>query len=244
MTDEILDLSTAAPLSFTMYGARAAVTGGWSHMEEQVRGIERAVGENPGFAFDLAKTIVESACKTILDERKTVYGSGDKLPKLFKAVTSSLPLLPVGASGEAEARRSLAQTLGGLHTTLQGICELRNALGFASHGSGSRRPGMETVQAILAAQSADTIVGFLYRAHRPERGSVAAESRDYDKNSAFNTFVDDANDPVKIFDLEYRPSEVLFSIDNEAYREALATYLPEADAIEPALADDSAGRAP
>jgi hypothetical protein len=233
----VVDPST---MEFQMYGARLAVAGGWLHMEEQVRGIERAVVENPSFAFDLAKTIVESACKTILDERKTAYALDDKLPRLFKAVTSSLPLLPPGASGETEARKSLAQTLGGLHTVLQGICELRNAHGFASHGSGGQRPAMESVQALLAAQAADTIVGFLYRVHRPQSSRSGSGPSQFEENSAFNTFVDEANDPVRIFELEYRPSEVLFSVDGDAYREILAGYTPETpensiDGAEPAV---------
>src|SRR3954464_2369414 len=115
---------------FAMHGARAAIGDGLSHIEEQVRGIERAVLENPGLAFDLAKTIVESTCRTILSDRRIAFGHEDDLPRLFKTVTTNIPILPVAASGEAEARKSLVQTLNGLHTALQGVCELRNAYGF------------------------------------------------------------------------------------------------------------------
>lgn len=212
---------------FVMHGARAAMAGGLSHIEEQVKGIERAVVENPGLAFDLAKTVVESACRTILTERKIAFGSDDDLPRLFKTVTTNLPMLPVSASTEAEARKSLAQTLNGLHTALQGVCELRNAYGFASHGSDSPRPVMESAQAELAAQAADAIVGFLHRVHLQERNPSPGFQLDYDDNENFNTYVDEANDEVQIFDLTYRPSEVLFTVDQEAYRDLLANYEPE-----------------
>src|SRR2546423_922793 len=151
-----------------MHGARAAMAGGLTHIEEQVKGIERAVIENPGLAFDLAKTVVESACRAILTDRKIVFDPDDDLPKLFKTVTTNLPMLPVAASNEADARKSLVQTLNGLHTALHGVCELRNAYGFASHGTDGARPAMESVQALLAAQAADAIVGFLHRVHRQE----------------------------------------------------------------------------
>ena len=62
----------AAVHAFVMHGARARDGGRAAHIEEQVKGIERAVVENPGLAFDLAKTVVESACRTILAERKIV----------------------------------------------------------------------------------------------------------------------------------------------------------------------------
>lgn len=213
--------------SFTMYGARAAIAGGLSHIEQQVRSIELAVVENPGLAFDLAKAVVESACRTILTERNVSYGTADDLPRLFKAVSGNLPILPVAASSESEARKSLAQTLNGLHTALQGICELRNAYGFASHGADGPRPTMEPLQAFLAAQAADAIVGFLYRVHLQERTVVPVPKLALDDNEAFNAYVDEANEGVRIFELKYRPSEVLFSVDQDAYRELLASFEPD-----------------
>jgi hypothetical protein len=216
-----------AKMDFVMHGARAAMAGGLAHIEAQVEALERAVVENPGLTFDLAKTVVESACRTILTERNVVFDTEDDLPRLFKTVTSNLPMLPVTSSGEAEARRSLAQTLNGLHTALHGVCELRNACGFASHGSVGRRPVMESAQAELAAQAADAIVGFLHSVHRQERNRPLSVRLEYDDNEAFNSYVDDANEHLRIFDLTYRPSEALFAVDQEAYRDLLAGYKPE-----------------
>ncbi|HXO26471.1 MAG TPA: abortive infection family protein [Thermoanaerobaculia bacterium] len=218
---------------FAMHGARAAIEGGLSHIEDQVTSIEQAVVENPGLAFDLAKTVVESACKTILNERNVSFEPDDGLPRLFRAVTMNLSLLPVSLSRDAEARKSLAQTLSGLHTSLVGVCELRNAFGFASHGSGEPRPAMESVQALLAAQAADAIVGFLYRIHRQERAPVQASQLVFDDNEAFNGYVDEANAVVRIFELEYRPSEVLFNCDQQAYRDLLSGFEPEASQAGP-----------
>src|SRR6266545_7060412 len=108
--------------AFVMHGARAAISGGMLHIEEQVKGIERAVGENPGLTFDLAKTLIESTCRTILTERSIGFDPGDDLVKLFKTAATHLPFLPPSASGAAEVRKSLAQTLSGLRTAVQGIC--------------------------------------------------------------------------------------------------------------------------
>lgn len=220
-------MATMPPTSdFVMHGARDAMSGGLTHIEEQIKGIERAVIENPSLAFDLAKTVVESACRTILSDRNLAFDNDDDLPRLFKTVTTNLPMLPVAASSEAEARKSLAQTLNGLHMALQGVCELRNAYGFASHGSDGPRPGMESVQALLAAQAADAIVGFLHRLHRQDRNTSPIARLEYDNNEEFNAYVDEANVQVQIFDLVYRPSEVLFAIDQEAYRDLLTGYAP------------------
>jgi hypothetical protein len=215
----------AAP--FAMYGARAAMTVGLSHIEEQVKGIERAVVENPGLAFDLAKTLIESACRTILTERGIAFDPGDDLPKLFKTATQQLPFLPPLASGEAEARKSLVQTLSGLSTAVQGVCELRNACGFASHGSDSPRPAMESVQALLAASAADAIIGFLHRVHRQNRVPPPSITPEYDENPDFNDSVDEAHGVIRVFEVEFKPSEVLFRMEPESYRIYLAEFEPE-----------------
>ena len=110
---------------FVMHGARGAMADGFAHIEEQVKLIEQAVVENPGLAFDLAKTLIESTCRTVLRDRSVAYGEHDDLPKLFKSATHHLPFLPPTASDAANVRKSLQQTLGGLSTAIQGICELR-----------------------------------------------------------------------------------------------------------------------
>jgi hypothetical protein len=48
-----------ATRGFVMHGARAAIASGLVHITQQVEAIERAVDENPGLAFDLAKTLIE-----------------------------------------------------------------------------------------------------------------------------------------------------------------------------------------
>jgi hypothetical protein len=89
---------------------------------------------------------------------------------------------------------------------------------------------MESVQALLVAQAADAIVGFLHRVHRQVRNALPRSRFEYDDNEEFNYYVDEANEQIQIFDLMYRPSEVLFAVDQEAYRDLLAGF--ERDAAE------------
>ncbi|OPY13836.1 MAG: hypothetical protein A4E66_00607 [Syntrophus sp. PtaB.Bin001] len=210
---------------FIMHGARAAVEGGMLHIEEQVRALELAVEKNTGLAFDLARTLVESTCKTIITERGSVFDKEDDLPKLFKTVSLCVPFLPVALSADAGARKSLQQTLNGLNTALQGICELRNAFGFASHGSEGPRPVMEGIQALLVAQAADAIIGFLYRVHRQDRSLPKQAQLQYEDNPDFNEWLDEQCESIHILSLPpYRPSDVLFNVDQEAYRDLLSDY--------------------
>lgn len=50
---------------------------------------------------------------------------------------------------------------------------------------------------------------------------LAESATDFDD---FNDFVDDAHEPVHIFELIFQPSEVLFYVDAEAYRAKLAEF--------------------
>lgn len=230
----------AAP--FAMHGARDAVAGGLTHVDQQVKSIEQAVAENPGLAFDLAKTLVESVCRAVLGERNITFNEDDDLPKLFRTASQHLPFLPPTASGEAGVRDSLKRTLGGLSTAIQGICELRNQCGFASHGSGASRPPMESVQALLAAEAADTIVGFLHRVHRQDRTPPPSPRALYTDNLAFNDSMDETHGMIRIFEVEFRPSEVLFQMEPESYRVYLAEFDEEADGAESGMtADGEAG---
>lgn len=212
---------------FVMHGSRAAISAGLAHIEEQVTGIEQAVSNNPGLAFDLAKTLVESACRTILTERGVAFDPDDDLPKLFKTASNHLPFLPPAASGEVEVRRSLMQTLSGLNTAVQGVCELRNACGYASHGSDGARPLMEGVQALLAAGTADAIVGFLHRVHCQNRTRPVSPQLAYEDNPEFNDSIDEIYERVRIFEEEFDPSRILFEMAPEPYRVYLAEFVQE-----------------
>ena len=151
---------------FVMTGAREVLATDAVYFEQQIIAIEKAVGENPGLSFDLAKTLIESACKTILKDRGQLCDSAWDLPRLLKETVGKLQIVPEGLEGAPDVAASLKKTISGLQTTIQGICELRNTQGFASHGKDAYSEQLDVIQAQLAARAADVIVNFLFRAHR------------------------------------------------------------------------------
>ena len=212
------------PTRFQMQGARTAIASGLVHISRQVTALEEAIHSEPGLAFDLAKVLVESVCKTLLTDLGISFAVDEDLPKLYRLVTSNIPLLPTAASAEVSARESVKRALGGMSAALGAICELRNAYGFASHGSDVERVTLESTEALLAAQSADAIIGFLYANHVRLRKEPTPPAPTYQDLSTFNRYIDDQNEIVRVFDLEYQPSEVLFYVDREAYNDQLAGF--------------------
>ena len=105
---------------------------------------------------------------------------------------------------------------------------------------------MEGVQALLAAQAADAIIGFLHRVHRQDVSRPRSVRLQYKDNPELNEWIDQQNPPIQILALPaYKPSEVLFFVDEEAYRDLLANYKSETeDEHEPEAAAVETGAQP
>jgi hypothetical protein len=94
---------------------------------------------------------------------------------------------------------------------------------------------------LLAAQTADAIIGFLYRVHRHDLTRPRSVSMAYDDHPDFNDWIDEQSEPVQILSLPpYQPSDVLFNVDLEAYRDLLADY--EADVAAEDIAESIGGK--
>ena len=221
--------SATAQARFQMVGARAAVLDGpiAEAIEQQIRAIESALESVPDFAFDLSKTLVESVCKTVLADIGQPADPNWDAPKLLKETTNRLALLPRNHPDPAKARDSVEKTIRGLLQTIQGLCELRNGYGMASHGRDGFSARLDLRQATLAAQAADTIVSFLYRIHRDALIQTPGARVYYEDHVDFNEAFDRDNDTIRLGELKLLPSRVLFHADGEAYKTALNEFIAE-----------------
>jgi hypothetical protein len=224
---------------FQMTGSREVMASGAPHIEQQVSAIESAVADNPGFVFDLARTLLESVCKTILTERGQSINSRWNLPTLVQETMQFISLVPAGVVDVPEAEGNIKKTVEGLSSAIIGIGSLRNAFGFASHGREPSFVSLDRVQAILVARSADAIVDFLYKVHRGQTGGSGPKRRSFGEYPEFDDYVDEQHEAPRIFDLEFRPSEVLFHVDLKGYDEYRQRFeSEEADAEQEGLAHD------
>lgn len=219
---------------FLMDGARGILerAGGAIQIRQQVEAIEEAVHDRPAMVFDLAKALVETICKTILDELGVGYDNNFDAPKLLRETLIRLRLFPSGHESPSDVTESIKKTVNGLMTTVQGLCDLRTREGMASHGREAFSANLEPVQALLAASAADTVVGFLWNVHKSYSSVGRPERISYGDNPEFNEWMDLVHEPpVMIFELLYRHSEILFHLDRQAYGDALQEYIsnPEPD---------------
>ena len=150
----------------------------------------------------------------------------------MKETANLLALLPRNHPASAKGRESLKKTIQGLLQTIQGLCELRNSYGMASHGRDGFSARLGLRQATLAAQAADTIVSFLYRIHRDALIQNPGARIYYEDHAGFNEAFDSDNETIRVSDLGLRPSEVLFKGDPGAYKAALNDHLAEQEGFD------------
>jgi hypothetical protein len=210
-----------------MHGARSVLVmaGPAVHLEQQINAIEGAVADAPGLAADLARTLVETVCKTILTDRGTPDNDTMGFKDLLGATYDVLELAPDVGEGTAGAL-ALKQLLRNLDDAILGISLLRHAEGVASHGKDAYVQPLEELRAEFAARAADALVCFLYKSHRQALGVPPTRLVEYEDHGDLNDYIDSSNHPVRLFGLQYQPSEVLYYVDREAYLDLLVNFSP------------------
>ena len=111
--------------------------------------------EDPEGAITAARTLLESVCKHILDESGVQYGDNADLPKLYGLTSKELHLAPSQHTEEA-----FRKILGGAHSIVDGLANLRNRLGDA-HGQGKLPVKPLPRHAELAVNMAGSMASFL-----------------------------------------------------------------------------------
>ena len=119
-----------------------------------VKAMERRSSDPEG-AITVARTLLETVTKRILDETGQAYSEKDDLPKLYGAAAKMLNLAPSQHSEEA-----IRSILGGAMTLVNGIGTLRNKLSD-SHGRGGLPVKPSPRHASLAVNTAGAIATFL-----------------------------------------------------------------------------------
>ena len=213
---------------FTLQFSRqvAEMAAGAIHIKTQIEAIERYVEESPSLVFDLSKSLIDTVCKTILEDRgKKLPSKTPDSPQLFKETLKALKLHHDDVDKTKKTDKNLKKIASGLQATFNAICELRNSHGLVGHGQDGYAPVMENTQAQFVASAADSIVHILYKSHKGYGENDTSVRVFYEDCEKENTHIDEVynNDDDVFLDLvkQFRPSEILFKMDEVAYREEI-----------------------
>lgn len=111
--------------------------------------------DDPEGSITIAKTMLESVCKHILERTGTDYNGKEDLPKLYNKCSRSLNLLP-----DQYTENEFKKILGGCISVTNGLAAIRNKLSDA-HGRGSKPVKPQARHAELAVNLAGSMALFL-----------------------------------------------------------------------------------
>lgn len=123
------------------------------------KAMERRESDPEG-AITLARALLESVCKHILDERGVTYENDIDLPGLYRQVAKSLNLSP-----SQHSETIFRQILGGCTAVVEGLGALRNRLSDA-HGQGKKPVKPAPRHAEFAVNLAGAVAMFLVATHQ------------------------------------------------------------------------------
>ncbi len=118
------------------------------------KALERKANDPDG-AITIARTMIETVCKNILDKMEIEYASNIDLSELYKLAAKELNL-----TAEQHTEKIFKQILGGCSSIVNGLGNLRNKLGDA-HGQGVKKTKPKTRHAELAVNLAGSMSLFL-----------------------------------------------------------------------------------
>ncbi|MCI2168325.1 MAG: abortive infection family protein [Prevotella sp.] len=117
--------------------------------------------ENPTEAIGKAKELIESCCKTILENYGINLDKNWDINHLMNETTSKLKIMPKDIPDNIPESTSMKTLLAALKTIVNCLANIRNAYG-TGHGRSNSYKGLQERHAKLAVGSSVTLVNFLW----------------------------------------------------------------------------------
>lgn len=130
------------------------------YIRDQIDLMRKFQETNPTEAIGKAKELIESYCKTILEEEKIAVDPKWNMTKLVDELFKHFKLMPSDIEDDIKGAKSIKQILGSLKAITQGLAELRNFYG-SGHGKTSSYKGLQPRHARLAVGSAIVLIQFI-----------------------------------------------------------------------------------
>ncbi len=131
------------------------------YMSQQIELMISMQSTNPTTAIGIAKELIESCCKTILDDLSIEWTKTDDVPQLTNKTMEALNLLPANIQETDQGADAIKAVLGNLRAIPSKLAEIRNPFG-SGHGKSASFQGLEEHHAKLAVGSSITFVDFIW----------------------------------------------------------------------------------
>lgn len=185
--------------------------------------VEQIPRTNPELVFDLCRALIESVCKTVLNDLGEPIPPKPNAENMVAALLKRLQLFPDPKSVEAESKQAVGDTVGGINKFVNGIGSYRRIFGPASHGRDGYDYAVDLSHAMLVVGVTDALVAFLFATHRRLHGQEEWHRAKLGDHEDFDQYLDDEHDPspIPVFGDDFPPSEVLFAVNRTGYLKRL-----------------------
>lgn len=126
------------------------------------KALDRRTSDPEG-AITVARTLMESVCKQILDERGVSHHDNPDMNKLYRMTAEELQIAP-----SQHTEQVFKQILGGCTAVVEGLAALRNRLGDA-HGKGKVGVRPAARHAELAVNLSGALAVYLLATHESRK---------------------------------------------------------------------------
>lgn len=130
------------------------------YLAKQIQLMLKMQTENPTDAIGKAKELIESCCKTILDNEKIAWDKNWDMGKLTGETLNLLRLTPKSIPDDDPVSENIKAVLGNLRGITTKLAEIRNPYG-SGHGKSASFTGLDVRHAKLAVGCSITFVTFL-----------------------------------------------------------------------------------
>ncbi|WP_048306470.1 abortive infection family protein [Halomonas sp. PR-M31] len=195
-------------------------------IREQVEALENAMPDRPGIVVSFCRSIIETTCKTILNDRSVKLDNNWKAPRL---ASETIKCLNVSTTTEIDSKLQNAtkSLFAGLSQIIDGVVQIRNAHGSAAHGADAYAPLLDSRYAEILARSTDAVVGLLFRTHLQSAHRDPLTRFSYEEHADFNEYIDNGHSMFEVLETPLLASEALYRTDFQAYRAALVQFKQE-----------------
>ena len=131
------------------------------YLSKQIDLMLKMQVENPTDAIGKAKELIESCCKTILDNKNVSWDKNWDMSKLTGETLNLLNLTPKAIPDTDPVSENIKAVLGNLRGITTKLAEIRNPYG-SGHGKSASFTGLEIRHAKLAVGCSITFVTFLW----------------------------------------------------------------------------------
>ncbi|WP_405375323.1 abortive infection family protein [Pseudobutyrivibrio sp.] len=141
-----------------------------AYLDTQIRTMNSLQDDNPTEAIGIAKELIESCCKTIMEERAAPYDNKWQFDRLVSETLNLMGLKAKNVNEENPEIEAVKKMLGSLRAIAESVNQLRN-----SHGGGHGKPaGFQVLApkyAHLTVGASSTFVRFLWETHKEQMQS-------------------------------------------------------------------------